>query len=152
MPLQLAEWIATGFGLGRLPGAPGTWASAATLPFAWLVLSWLGPIGLFTVGVALMIVGIVASDVVVAKHGAKDPGYIVIDEIAGQCLALVPAMLSPISFLIGFVAFRLFDITKPWPANALQELRGGYGVVLDDIAAAIYAAVVVWACAAFGLW
>lgn len=138
--------------MGKLPGAPGTWASLATLPFAWLALWWFGPVGLLLIGSALMALGIYVSEIVVTHRGAKDPGDVVIDEIAGQCLALVPAMLSPVSFLIAFVAFRLFDITKPWPANALQELRGGYGVVLDDIAAAIYAAAVVWACTAFGLW
>jgi phosphatidylglycerophosphatase A len=149
---KYTELIATGLGIGKLPVAPGTWASVATLPLGYIIASTLGPIALGVAAVALTVVGIWVSDVVVKARGDKDPRDVVIDEIAGQALALVPAALDPLNYIVAFGLFRFFDIGKLWPANVAQRLPGGYGVVIDDVVAGIYAAVGVWAGAALGLW
>jgi phosphatidylglycerophosphatase A len=97
-------------------------------------------------------VGIWVSDVVVRARGEKDPRDVVIDEVAGQAIALIPAALDPATYAIAFALFRLFDIAKPWPVNAAQRLPRGYGVVIDDVIAGVYAAILVWGGAALGLW
>jgi phosphatidylglycerophosphatase A len=152
MRTTAAELIATGFGMGRLPVAPGTWASLLTLPFAFALASLIGQAGLAAVAVALTAIGIWSSGVVARQWKEKDPRDVVIDEIAGQCLALVPAGTDLLAFLVAFIAFRVFDIAKPWPANAAQRLAGGYGIVIDDVIAGGYAALVVWGGGSLGLW
>lgn len=133
----------TWFGTGLSPYAPGTAGSLAALPFAWLITCALGPIGLFCAAVIVTGLGIVAAKAHVDRTGENDPGCIVIDEVAGQWFTLVVAPLNPIAYLIGFGLFRLFDITKPWPVRIIdQRLKGGAGIMLDDVAAAVYAAAI----------
>ncbi len=135
--------IATWFGCGRLPWAPGSWGSLAALPFAWLVARYAGTPGVLAAAAALFAVGWWASDAVARRTHIKDPRFVVVDEVAGQFLTLA---FVPADFLLygaGFVLFRLFDIWKPWPASwADRELSGGLGIMLDDIFAALYAALV----------
>lgn len=131
--------LSTWFGAGRLPKAPGTWGSLAALPFAAL-LTWLGgwPT-LLAATVAVFFVGWWAAGRYIALTGRDDPGEVVIDEVAGQWLVLLPAPPDPILYLAGFALFRLFDITKPWPAGwADRKVKGGLGVMLDDVLAAGY--------------
>ena len=136
-----ASLIATGFGLGHLPAAPGTWASLAALPLAWLIHEFAGVAGIAVAGIVLTLVGIWASEVYVAHQRAEDPGEIVIDEIAAQLLVLTVVPLSLFSMAAGFALFRLFDIVKPWPVSwADRSIKGGLGVMLDDLLAAAYAA------------
>lgn len=138
---QPAVLIATWFGAGRLPKVPGTWGSLAALPFAWAILWWAGPYGLLFAGLAAFGVGIWAGGVYAERTAAEDPGAVVIDEVAGQWLTLVPAALDPLHFFVGFILFRIADIVKPWPARwADRELPGGLGIMVDDIIAAGYAA------------
>ena len=139
-----AHLIATWFGSGLLPKAPGTWGSAAALPFA-AGLAWLGgPWLLLAASAMLFAIGIWASERYATSAGVEDPGAVVIDEVAGQWLALVPAATTFWLYLPGFIAFRLFDILKPWPASwADRALHGGWGIMLDDVIAGIYAALVV---------
>lgn len=154
IPKSLPVWhpafvLSTWFGAGLMPIAPGTWGSAAALPFAWLIV-WLGgPWALMVAAFAAFGVGIWAAEVYGRHAGVKDASPIVIDEVAGQWLTLVPAALDPLAYLIGFLLFRLADIAKPWPASwADRALQGGLGVMLDDIFAGLYAAaalyVVLW--------
>jgi phosphatidylglycerophosphatase A len=82
--------------------------------------------------------------------GSKDPGAIVIDEVAGMALSVLILPLTPVVLAAGFVLFRIFDIMKPYPANALQRLRGGVGVMIDDVIAGLYALLVL--AAARALW
>ncbi|MDH5556221.1 MAG: phosphatidylglycerophosphatase A [Alphaproteobacteria bacterium] len=146
IPATLPFWhpaflIATWFGSGLLPKIPGTWGSAAALPFAWLIM-WLGgPWALLICAGVAFGVGVWAAGMYSKHSGIKDAGPIVIDEVAGQWLTLIPAGLNPVLFLVGFFLFRAADILKPWPASwADRKVEGGFGVMLDDIFAAIYAA------------
>lgn len=137
--------LATWFGVGYLPKAPGTWGSLAALPFAWLLQVYTGAPGLLLASLLVFIIGILASNSYMARSGSHDPGAIVIDEVAGQwlTLALVPADLT--LYVIGFILFRLVDIFKPWPASwADKKLDGGLGVMLDDVLAALYSGAVVY--------
>lgn len=151
VPASLPSWhpaflLATWFGSGLLPKIPGTWGSAAALPFAWIIASYAGPWALAAAAVAAFAIGVWAADVYSRHAGVKDAGPIVIDEVAGQWLALAPFAPEPITYLVGFVLFRLADIVKPWPANwADRTLDGGIGVMLDDIFAGLYAGLALFA-------
>lgn len=138
--------LATWFGAGYLPKAPGTWGSAAALPLAWLILSFYGVQGLIIATVLVFGIGIWAANDYVTRSGMEDPGPVVIDEVAGQWLVLAAVPLELAWFAIGFALFRLFDVMKPWPVNLMdRHIKGGIGVMLDDIGAGIYAVVVVYA-------
>lgn len=162
IPATLPFWhpaflIATWFGSGLLPKIPGTWGSAAALPFAWAIMWFGGPWVLLACAAVAFAVGIWAAGMYSKHSGIKDAGPIVIDEVAGQWLTLVPAGLfagmDPVLFIVGFFLFRATDILKPWPANwADRELGGGLGVMLDDIFAAIYAGLGLYAFIWFFGW
>jgi phosphatidylglycerophosphatase A len=136
-----AALIATGCGIGLLPKAPGTWASLAALPLAWLLDHFAGRASLVIAGVVIALVGVWASQVYVARHRVEDPGEVVVDEIAAQLLVLAAVPLTLLSSMLGFLLFRLFDIVKPWPVSwADRTIKGGFGVMFDDLLAAAYAA------------
>jgi len=140
-PYHPAAVIASWFGVGRLPVAPGTWGSLAALPFAWAIASLFGSRALLLAAALLFLLGWWAAGRVVRVSATKDPGSIVVDEVAGQWLALVVAPPGVFAYVAGFLFFRLFDIVKPWPARWIdQHLRGGFGVMADDIVAGFYAA------------
>lgn len=145
-PLHPAALIATWFGSGLLPKIPGTWGSLAALPFA-AGLAWLGGPWLLTAAaIAVFLIGIWASALYAQRLGREDPGSVVVDEVAGQWLTLVPVALAFEYYLPGFLLFRLFDILKPWPVSwADRKLKGGFGIMADDVLAALYAAAVLWA-------
>lgn len=141
-----AGWIASGFGSGFSPYAPGTAGSVAAL-VPWLALREL-PWPLFALIVALAFAfGVWASNVVIAKLHIDDPGVIVWDEFVGQWIALAPLLWSERGWpwiIAAFALFRLFDVWKPWPVSwADRRVKGGLGVMLDDAIAGIYAAIVV---------
>lgn len=140
-----AHLAATLFGIGLLPKAPGTWGSLAALPGAWALLA-VGGAPALALGAALVsVLGIWAAGRYAAALGREDPGACIIDEVAGQWIALLPAGLDPVGFLVGFLAFRAFDIVKPWPVGwADRTLPGGFGIMADDLLAGCYAAAVVW--------
>jgi phosphatidylglycerophosphatase A len=152
---QWATLIATFFGVGRLRPGPGTWASAATV-FLWAALAHaLAPSLRTPVAIALAMVvtlmGIPAATQVARGAGIRDPQFVVIDEVAGQLLALVAVPLAWKSFLVGFILFRSFDIVKPPPVRQLEALPEGTGIVLDDIAAGFYALAAMHLLLHFGL-
>jgi phosphatidylglycerophosphatase A len=131
--------LATWFGAGCLPKAPGTWGSLAALPLAWLL--WLGggrPL-LAVAAVVVFFAGWWAAERTVATLGIPDPGSVVVDEVVGQWLVLIAAPPDLLAWTIGFVLFRLFDIVKPWPVSwADRRIGGGLGVMLDDVLAGCY--------------
>ncbi|EME71780.1 phosphatidylglycerophosphatase A [Paramagnetospirillum caucaseum] len=137
--LHPATLVSTWFGAGLLPKGPGTWGSAAALPFAW-GLTAVGGRGLLLAAVlACFVIGWWSSSLYVRLTGAEDPGEVVIDEVAGQWLVLLAAPLDPLSYLAGFALFRAFDIWKPWPVDwADRRIGGGLGIMLDDILAGLY--------------
>lgn len=142
-----AVLIATWFGAGYLPKAPGTWGSLAALPFAAAVLWAGGPLALFIAAALLFPVGVWAAARFCSGSGVSDAGEVVVDEVVGQWLALVPlgANFDLVWFVVGFALFRLFDVWKPWPIRVLdREVKGGLGVMVDDVAAGLFAAVVLW--------
>jgi len=133
-------FLATWFGAGLLPVAPGTWGSLAALPFAWVIQSTWGWPGLGVAAGVVFCIGVWASGQVVARSGVDDHRAIVIDEVAGQWIVLMAAGPDFLLYGIGFVFFRAADILKPWPANwADRNIKGGLGVMVDDVIAAIYA-------------
>jgi phosphatidylglycerophosphatase A len=147
--------IATLFGIGRLRPGPGTWGSLASV-LLWAALAhacapWLRTP--MAVGMAMLItlIGIPAATRVARGAGKKDPQFVVIDEVAGQLVALIAVPLTWKSFLAGFILFRAFDIVKPPPVRQLEAIPEGAGIVLDDIAAGLYALVVVHLFLHFGL-
>jgi phosphatidylglycerophosphatase A len=137
--LHPASLAATWFGAGLLPKAPGTWGSAAALPFAWGLMALGGPHLLLAAVCICFGLGWWASSFYVRLTGTDDPGEVVIDEVAGQWTALIAAPLDPLSYAIAFALFRAFDIWKPWPVGwADRKIGGGLGIMLDDILAGVY--------------
>ena len=137
-----ANLVATGFGIGRLPWAPGTWGSLAALPLAWVMWSRFGTAGVGVAAIAALAAGWWAADVYIRATGAEDPPEIVIDEIGGQLLTLSVVPADVVLYAAGLVLFRLADIFKPWPARwADKRLKGGLGVMADDFLASLYSAI-----------
>ncbi len=137
-----ANLIATGFGIGRLPWAPGTWGSLAALPLAWAMWSRFGSAGVAAAAIAAFAAGWWAAQVYIRANGAEDPPEIVIDEIGGQLLTLSVVPADVVLYAAGLVLFRLADIFKPWPANwAEKRLKGGLGAMADDFLASLYSAI-----------
>jgi phosphatidylglycerophosphatase A len=135
--------LGTWFGAGLLPVMPGTWGSLAALPCAWAIRSLWGIAGLAIAAAIVFAVGCWAAGTIAKSRGVKDPDMIVIDEVAAQWLVLLPASLHPLSYALAFLLFRIFDIWKPWPVGwADRRIDGGLGIMLDDLLAAVYAALV----------
>jgi phosphatidylglycerophosphatase A len=137
---------ATFFGVGKMRPGPGTWGSAVTVVL-WAVAAHFSAASLRTpiaiaIAILVTVVGIPAATCVSRGTGIKDPQFVVIDEVAGQMVALIGAPLAWKSFLAGFILFRVFDILKPPPVRQLERLPEGTGIVLDDVAAGIYALLV----------
>ncbi len=128
--------------MGRAPLAPGTVASAVTVAALWLLN--LSPIALTAVLIAVTVLGTWAADEAErALGGGKDPGAIVIDEVAGMTLSVLVLPQTATVLAVAFLLFRVFDVTKPFPANVAQRLRGGLGVMVDDLIAGLYALLLV---------
>lgn len=150
-----AWWTATFLGSGFLRPGPGTWASAETAVLWYLAASRLPAniqaIVAIGVVVAVCAVGIPASGIVERECGRHDPGFIVIDEVAGQMLALIAVPLHWKTVLISFILFRVFDVIKPPPVRRLERFPGGAGVVLDDLGAGLYVLICVQALLRLGV-
>ncbi|WP_246845288.1 phosphatidylglycerophosphatase A [Bdellovibrio sp. NC01] len=134
--------VATFFGVGLSPKAPGTVATVATIPLV-LLLNWAGPIPYMLVTIALIPIGIIAAQIYEQDKGSHDAKEIVIDEVVGFLITMVWLPLTWQAILIGFVLFRLLDITKPLFIGYLdKKIQGGLGVMMDDVAAGIIASLV----------
>lgn len=133
--------IATWFGSGKIPVAPGTMGSLATLPFAYLLHTMIGWHALVVAAIVAFTLGWIATRYYLKFNATHtDPKEVVIDEVAGQLLAL--ALVTPTvgGYVMGFVLFRLFDVIKPWPISWFdRHVKGAMGVMLDDILAGIAA-------------
>ncbi|MCB1592556.1 MAG: phosphatidylglycerophosphatase A [Alphaproteobacteria bacterium] len=135
--VQLASW----FGCGFLSPAPGTWGSLGGLVCGLLLVGVLGHWALFFGVFAVSFIGLWAAEKFDNDLGTHDSKMIVIDEVAGQWIAMIPAFGSPILYALCFVLFRAFDIIKPWPVSYFDKrVEGAAGVMGDDIVAGIMAA------------
>jgi len=137
--------VATFFGAGMGRPGPGTWGSVAAL-LLWGAVAWLfhpTPNGLSIVvfiGIIVSIAsGIPSASIAAREAGRHDPGFVVVDEVAGQWIALIGSPADLRHGLIALILFRLFDITKPFPVRQLEKLPEGWGIVFDDVAAGLYA-------------
>ena len=140
--------LAFGLGTGLSPVAPGTVGSMLGVVLAWLALG-LPLVAQVGVGVALVAVGIWLCGESARRIGVHDHSGIVWDEIAAMYLVLFWLPFEPLTWAAGFLLFRLFDIWKPWPISDLDHrMKGGAGIMLDDLVAALYAALLL----AFGGW
>ena len=149
-PTDYLALVISTFGVGYLPLAPGTWGSLVAvgifLGFAQIVK---GNALVAVVVVSIVVVtfaGIWAASRTEALANRKDPSKVVVDEVAGQLISLFPLTLfaqwSIVAVIISFILFRFFDIVKPYPARRLEALKGGFGIMCDDLIAGVYAAVI----------
>lgn len=133
--------IATGFGSGYLPKAPGTWGSLLAALLAWPLAGAGGAPALIAAAILATVAGLWAVRVYVDRTGESDPGPVVVDEFAGQWIALAICPLDPVWWLAGFLVFRVIDIAKPFPAGWIdRNVKGPLGVMLDDLVAGVYSA------------
>ena len=135
---SVAVVVATGLGAGYSPLAPGTVGSAVGVLLFWLARGW--PLwAQVAATVALFFAGVAASDRLATLLGKKDPGRAVIDEVAGMWVSLLMVPFGVRTALVAFVAFRVMDTLKPWPARQMEGFRGGWGIMADDMMAGVYA-------------
>jgi phosphatidylglycerophosphatase A len=149
--------VGTFFGVGLLKPGPGTWGSitamvlwgAVAIPLERNAIHGEEGFGFILVALLTLVVtliataiGIPAATLVARESGREDPGHVVIDEVAGQCLTLAVCRPDSPHALLALALFRLFDITKPWPIRKLEALPGGWGVMLDDLAAGLFGLIV----------
>lgn len=152
MSKKIALIIATYFGLGLSPKAPGTVGSIGTIPLAFVLAYFFGAYGIIVAAVPLAIIGIYATDVLIRDQEEKDPGKVVIDEVVGQLLAFVfvaDSLQHNLQnwwlYLVGLAAFRFFDICKMGPVKWFDsKMKNAVGVMMDDVCAGLMAAAVVW--------
>lgn len=150
-----ASAIATFFGIGRLKPGPGTWASAVAA-LIWFAISRqiatnFQNVVLGALIVIVIAVGIPAATAIARTSGLKDPQIVVIDEVAGQWIALLLTPVTWKTLVVGFILFRGFDILKPPPVRQFERLPEGTGIVVDDIAAGLYSLLVMQLLLHFGL-
>lgn len=147
---KLIKLLATGFGAGLAPVAPGTIGTLVGVgiclicwPLPWLLR--------LLIVIFLLVLAIYIAERAEQLYRKKDDQRIVIDEIAGFQVAMLPIAVTSLHLLVGFVLFRIFDILKPFPLRDLQKMPGGLGIVLDDVAAGIYAGVLMLLLVFFGV-
>jgi phosphatidylglycerophosphatase A len=135
--------VATFFGAGFGRPGPGTWGSVAAV-LLWAAYAWHSApsallIALLAAILLALVLGIPAATIVERESGRQDPGFVVVDEVIGQWIALIGSHANWRHALIALVLFRLFDITKPFPLRRLEKLPAGWGIVFDDVGAGLYA-------------
>ena len=134
--------IATGFYSGYLPKAPGTWGSLVGLVLFFLLHSL--NLGMYLAVVAgIFLIGTFAAGEAEKIMDRQDPGLVVIDEIVGILITMIAVPATPLTMILGFILFRIFDIFKPFPVGFVdQRFHGGLGIMLDDIVAGIYSLII----------
>jgi phosphatidylglycerophosphatase A len=146
-----ARSIATWFGCGYWPWGPGTLGAAAAILIA-VLFAW-PPLSIAAAAACLLLPGVWASGAEALNSGRRDPGHVVVDEVAGQWITLAAAPVLDWEWcLAAFVLFRLFDIWKPAPVRQLEALPGGVGIMADDVMAGLYGAFVLLVTRRLNLW
>jgi phosphatidylglycerophosphatase A len=131
-------WLATGFGAGFSPVAPGTAGTLVGLLLFW-PLRQLPLVAQLGVLALVSLLGTWGADLVARREGRKDPGLVVVDEVVGMWISLLFVPFSWFTVVLGFFLFRFMDVVKPFPARQFESLRGGWGIMADDVMAGIYA-------------
>ena len=137
--------VGTFFGAGLLKPGPGTYGSVAALLLWYVAAHIFHPallalsIGTAIAAIVATLIGIPAATIVARESGRKDPGHVVIDEVAGQLITLIALPAVPGYAVLGLLLFRFFDILKPWPVRKLESLPEGTGIMMDDVAAGVLA-------------
>ena len=152
---SVAVTIATWFGCGYFPWGPGTIGSLAAIGLAAVLHTYCGAgrTAILIITAALLAPAIWASTRTARLVGKKDPSIVVVDEVLGQWVALLgAATLRWKTFGAAFLLFRLFDIWKPWPVRSFERLPEGTGIVVDDLAAGVYSAVILYICGSLRLY
>jgi phosphatidylglycerophosphatase A len=148
LPEKKTLWawlVGTFFGAGLLKPGPGTYGSIAAVLLWFAAANTLHPtpfalaIGTIIAAVAVTLIGISAATIVARESGCEDPGHVVIDEVAGQLIALIAIPADWQHAALSLLLFRLFDILKPPPIGQLERLPEGTGIMLDDVAAGLFA-------------
>jgi phosphatidylglycerophosphatase A len=155
MSTRIATLLATWFGCGYFPKGPGTVGSLAALAIAYLLVTFGGWNQAHLAILSLVALGpaIWAADVTAQASGLKDPGIVVIDEVAGQWITLIGVTrFTWLGWVLALVLFRLFDIWKPYPVRRLERLAGGVGIVADDALAGVYGAVILYTLGCWNLY
>jgi phosphatidylglycerophosphatase A len=136
------HWLACGFGAGLAPKAPGTAGTLAAVP-VYLLVHAAGAWFYFGFTFAAFVAGIAICGYSARRMGVSDPSAVVWDEIVGYLITMAVAPYGPVWMAAGFALFRLFDIWKPWPIRLLdRRIKGGFGIMLDDAVAGVFAALV----------
>ena len=136
--MRLGLFIATCGYLGYVPVAPGTFGSAAGL-VVFAAVRWSGSPALeLTVIILLFAVGVWSANAAERHFGGVDPAPVILDEVVGMLITLAFLPVNITGAIVGFLLFRLFDVVKPWPANRLEAVHGGLGVMADDAMAGVY--------------
>lgn len=144
--------LATLFGVGRLPKGPGTWGTVATVPLV-LLLMWAGPFWHMGFALLFLPLAIVSAEMFEREHGGHDAKEVVVDEVIGFVIAMTWLPFTWQSVLAGFALFRFLDILKPFPISALDRgVKGGVGVVVDDVAAGLITNIVLQYVATHTMW
>ncbi len=141
MKNNLNSFLATWFGIGNAPIAPGTFASLLSLPLGYIIHNAFGSLMLGIISMFVFVGGIWITDLYIEMNQSadKDPKEVVIDEVAGQWLMLAFMPPTLFGYALAFLLFRFFDIIKPWPISWLDKnFKNGFGVMVDDIAAAVF--------------
>lgn len=147
------QFLASGFGSGCAPVAPGTFGTLAAIP-VWMMLSFLSPIPYVIAVIAIFILGCYVSEKASQELNVHDHGGIVIDEFVGFFITMFLVPFSWINILLGFVLFRIFDVIKPWPIKIVdRQVKGGFGIMVDDVLAGVMALlsmhIILWGYGAF---
>lgn len=139
----VARTLGTWFGCGLVPRAPGTAGSLGALPVYFLAWHVGGAWAVLGAAVVATVVGLWASEIVARETKLKDPQIVVIDEVAGMLISLIPATPHLTTVAVAFAAFRILDSVKPWPIAPLERLPGGLGIMMDDVGAGLVSAGIV---------
>ena len=139
MKNRLITILASFFYLGYSPIAPGTMGTIGAIPLYYLLTAYLTNIQYLIAAIILTVFGIIISFKAVALYNEDDAKEIVIDEVVGYLVTMILIAPNTLNIVLGFFLFRFFDIVKPFPVRRFERLRGGYGVVMDDVVAGIMA-------------
>ena len=137
MNRTVAELFGTVFNIGKLPLAPGTWSSFIAVLVWYIFFDELNPFHFLLINFILFFIGIISSEIIIKNSNDHDPSKIVIDEWVGQWISFLFLPVSIANGIIGFILFRFFDISKLKPISYMEKIKGGWGIMLDDVLAGL---------------